>query len=108
MDLFELARTGDAALLAAIDEGHDVGAVNDSGDSLVMLAAYHGHEPLVRELIARGADVNRANDKRLVPLAGALFKGHEGIVAALLDAGADPQEPSVRQAAQMRGRTPRA
>ncbi|NHI17145.1 ankyrin repeat domain-containing protein [Microbacterium excoecariae] len=106
MDLFELARTGDTALLAAIDEGHDARAVNDSGDSLVMLAAYHGHEELVRALIARGADVNRANDKRLVPLAGALFKGHDGIVTALVDAGADPQAPSVLQAAQMLGRTP--
>lgn len=105
--LFDMARTGDAATLAQyLDAGVPVNLTNDSGDTLVMLASYHGHADAVRALIERGADVNRANDRGQTPLAGAVFKGEDAVVAALVDAGADAAagHPSALDAARMFGR----
>ncbi|WP_345361072.1 ankyrin repeat domain-containing protein [Actinoallomurus liliacearum] len=73
--LFGLARTGQAAALAAyVDAGVPADLTNDKGDSLLMLAAYHGH-----------ADTN---DRGQTP-----------------DAGADPTagNPSAVEAARMFG-----
>jgi ankyrin repeat protein len=82
-----------------------VNLANDSGDTLVMLAAYHGHPDTVRALLAEGADPNRANDKGQTPIAGAVFKGETGVVRALLDGGADPAagQPSAIDTARMFG-----
>jgi ankyrin repeat protein len=102
--LFDLAREGDAQQLAAyVDNGVDVNLTNQAGDTLLMLAAYHGHPETVAALLARGADPNRANDKTQTPLAGAVFKGENEIIAALVAAGADPQggSPSAVETARM-------
>lgn len=89
--VFDMARHGDVATLAAyVDAGVPVNLTNDSGDTLVMLAAYHGHAGAVAALVARGADVNRLNDRGQSPLAGAVFKGEDDVVRALLAGGADP------------------
>jgi ankyrin repeat protein len=45
-----------------------------------MLAAYHGHAPLVRLLIQHGADPNSLNDRGQSPLAGAVFKGEADVI----------------------------
>jgi ankyrin repeat protein len=45
-----------------------------------MLAAYHGHAPLVKLLIQHGADPNCLNDRRQSPLAGAVFKGEAEVI----------------------------
>lgn len=102
--IFDLARAGDTdALTAYVDAGVSVNLSNDSGDSLLMLAAYHGHAPAVRALVERGADVDRANDRGQTPLAGAVFKGADDVVRALVDGGADPAAgtPSAIDAARM-------
>ncbi|GGV23699.1 ankyrin repeat domain-containing protein [Streptomyces spectabilis] len=102
--IFDLARAGDTDTLAAyIDAGVPVNLTNDSGDSLVMLAAYHGHASAVRVLVERGADVDRANDRGQTPLAGAVFKGADDVVRALVDGGADPAAgtPSAIDTARM-------
>lgn len=101
---FDLARQGETArLLAFVDTGLPVDLVNGSGDSLLMLAAYHGHADTVRALIGKGADVERRNDRDQSPLAGAVFKDYGAVVAVLLGAGADPDAgtPSARQIAAM-------
>lgn len=106
--LFELARTGEAATLAAyIDAGVPVNLSNDNGDTLLMLAAYHGHQAAVTALLERGADPDRANDRGQTPAAGAVFKGEDEILKALLAAGADPDAgtPSARESATVFGRT---
>ena len=46
----------------------------------VMLAAYHGHAPLVKLLIQHGADPNCLNDRGQSPLAGAVFKGEAEVI----------------------------
>jgi ankyrin repeat protein len=88
-----------------VDAGVPVNLTNDSGDSLLMLAAYHGHPDAVRALLSRGADPGRANDRGQTPLAGAVFKHEPEIVRALLDAGADPAagQPSAIDTAAMFG-----
>lgn len=105
--LFDMARSGDTATLAAyIDAGVPVDLRNQSGDTFVMLAAYHGNAETVTALVERGADVDLANDKGQTPLAGAVFKGVDDVVAVLVNAGADPfaGTPSADDAASMFGR----
>ena len=105
--LFAMARDGDAATLAAyVDAGVPVNLANDSGDTLLMLAAYHGHAGAVRALIDRGADVDRLNDRGQAPVAGAVFKGEDDVVRALVEGGADPRagHPTAVDTATMFGR----
>jgi hypothetical protein len=66
--LFDAARSGDAAMLAAyVDAGVPVDLTNANGDTMVMLAAYYGNESAVAALIARGADVDRHNNEVKLP-----------------------------------------
>ncbi|MBF6173899.1 ankyrin repeat domain-containing protein [Nocardia blacklockiae] len=106
--MFDLARTGDAATLTAyLEAGVPPNLTNDRGDTLLMLAAYHGHHAAVTTLLDHGADPNRPNDKGQTPAAGAVFKGEDDILRALLAAGADPDAgtPSARESATMFGKT---
>ncbi|WP_405981706.1 ankyrin repeat domain-containing protein [Streptomyces sp. NBC_00158] len=102
--IFDLARQGEAATLAAyLDAGVPANLTNDRGDTLVMLAAYHGHADAVTVLLERGAEADRANDRGQTPLAGAVFKGEEAVIRALLAGGADPAAgtPSAVDTARM-------
>ncbi|MCP2251598.1 hypothetical protein LY13_000326 [Prauserella aidingensis] len=104
--VFDFARHGDTDTLAAyVDAGVPVNLSNDSGDTLVMLAAYHGHAGTVAALLSRGADPNRLNDRGQSPLAGAVFKGEAEVVRALLEGCADPEagQPSAVETARMFG-----
>ncbi|MCW2899532.1 MAG: hypothetical protein JWO67_1797 [Streptosporangiaceae bacterium] len=104
--MFDLARTGETGALAGyVDAGVPVNLCNDKGDTLLMLAAYHGHAATVRALVSRGADPGRANDRGQTPIAGAVFKKEPDVVRALLDAGADPRagQPSAEDTARMFG-----
>ena len=94
-EIFDLARRGDAAMLAAvIEKGAPPNLRNDKGDSLVMLASYHGHVDAVRTLLEHGADPNLHNDNGQTPLAGAAFKGFDAVVETLLAHGADVEGAS--------------
>ncbi|WP_024367658.1 ankyrin repeat domain-containing protein [Arthrobacter sp. TB 26] len=102
--LLDAARQGDSALLGGyLAAGVPATLTNAAGDSLLMLAAYHGHADTVRLILAHGGDANTANDRGQTPLAGAVFKGYTDVSQVLLDAGADPDAgtPSARAAAQM-------
>jgi ankyrin repeat protein len=102
--IFDLARRGGTeALVAYVDAGVPANLTNDRGDSLVMLAAYHGHVDAVRALLARGAEADRINDRGQTPLAGAVFKGEQEVIEVLLEAGADPAAgtPSAVDTARM-------
>ena len=105
--IFDMARNGDAATLAAyLDAGVPVNLTNTNGDTLVMLAAYYGHESAVAALIERGADVDRHNNRGQTPLAGAVFKNETTIMELLLRAGADPLagSPSALETARFFGK----
>jgi ankyrin repeat protein len=105
--IFDMARSGDAATLAAyLDAGVPVNLTNTNGDTLVMLAAYYGHEAAVAALIERGADVDRHNNRGQTPLAGAIFKNETKVMEQLLRADADPLvgSPSALDTARYFGR----
>jgi ankyrin repeat protein len=104
--VFNLAREGGTDALAAyVDAGVPANLCNDKGDTLVMLAAYHGHPQTVAALLERGADPDRPNDRGQTPLAGAVFKGEREVIEALRRGGADPTAgtPSAVETARMFG-----
>ena len=88
---FEWARTGDVTQLATLlSMGAPSNLTNDRGDTLLILAAYHCHEDVVRLLLDHGADVERSNDNGQTALGAAVFRRATDIVTMLLKAGADP------------------
>jgi ankyrin repeat protein len=101
--MFDLAREGATEqLVGYLDAGLPVNLTNSSGDTLLMLAAYHVHPDAVDALLARGADHARTNQRGQTALAAAVFRRSEPIVRALLAAGADPDagSPSAVEAAR--------
>ncbi len=87
--VFTLVRTGDATSLEPmVAQGLPVNFRNDKGDSLIMLACYHGHLDTARILLGAGADPNVANDQGQTPLAGVAYKGYLEIAQLLLEHGA--------------------
>lgn len=106
--MFDHARKGQAgALDQYLRAGLPVNLTNDKGDTLLMLAAYHGHPETVATLITHGADLDRLNDRGQSPLAGAVFKGENDIVALLTHHGADPDNghPTARESARLFDKT---
>ena len=100
--VFDLARAGATEdLVAYVDAGVPVDLTNDKGDTLLILAAYHGHPETVAALLDRGADHSRANDRGQTALAAAVFQQSVDAVGRLLAAGADPDAggPSARATA---------
>jgi ankyrin repeat protein len=88
--LFDRARAGEAERLASyIEAGMPVNLTDARGNTLLMLAAYHGHADAVQVLIDHGATVDAMNDRGQTPLAGAVFKGYEDVVRVLVENGAD-------------------
>ncbi|SEQ93547.1 hypothetical protein SAMN05216188_106274 [Lentzea xinjiangensis] len=89
--MFDLARAGDTErLVEAVDAGVPVNLTNGSGDTLLILAAYHNHPDAVAALLERGADTGRVNDRGQTALGAAVFRRSERSVTLLLEAGADP------------------
>ncbi|KAL9126884.1 MAG: hypothetical protein Q9217_004142 [Psora testacea] len=74
----------------ALSAGLPPNMTNDKGDSLLMLATYHGHYDVSKLLLQHGADPNVLNDKGQSPLAGAVFKKEHDIVDLLLEWGGNP------------------
>ncbi len=103
----DLAREGATQEVAEfLDHGLPVDVQDPEGNTLLMLAAYHGHLDTVRMLTDRGADVDLRNARDQSPVAGALFKGETAIVDLLVAAGADLDAgtPTARETARMFGR----
>ena len=87
----DFARKGDAAGLGALLKvGLAVDGRDAKGNTLLMLASYHGRAEVVKLLLKSGATVDLRNDKGQTPLGGVAFKGYVEIATLLLDAGADP------------------
>ena len=102
----DLAREGRTSDLGEfLDLGTPVETADEQDNTLLMLAAYHGHADTVRDLLRRGASPDTLNARGQSPLAGALFKREPEVVRALVEAGADPDlgTPTARQAAEMFG-----
>lgn len=90
--IFDLAREGATEkLMAIIDQGIPVDLTDSKGDTLMILAAYNGHDETVAGLLERGADINRLNDKGQGALTCAVFRKNEPLTRFLLQNGADPK-----------------
>jgi ankyrin repeat protein len=101
---FDFARGGDTERLRVyVEHGVPANLTDAVGNTLLMLAAYHGHAETVSALVALGADPDRTNDRGQSPLAGAIFNGEDDVVRALLAAGADLDvgTPSARATAHV-------
>ena len=87
----DLARKGDAEGLGVLLKGGlAVDAQDAKGNTLLMLASYHGKAETVAMLLKARATVDLRNAKGQTPLGGVAFKGYVDIATLLLDAGADP------------------
>ncbi|PWN52794.1 hypothetical protein IE53DRAFT_339907 [Violaceomyces palustris] len=103
--MFELARSGDATLLEYMKSGLPPNLTNNRGDTLLMLATYHGHYELVKAMLRlpNPPDTNQLNSKGQSVVAGAVFKGYKDLVRLLIENGADPTagQPSAEETAKM-------
>jgi FOG: Ankyrin repeat len=97
-ELWHIAGTGDVEQLdRLLNQGAEVNAVDRSGVTALMRAAYHGQLPMVRALIAHGADPNSADRGGLTALTMAKHAGHKEIAEALLSSGAQAKTNSARK-----------
>src|SRR6267378_5998337 len=88
--VFDLARSSDSETLGALlGKGLPPNLRNHRGDSLLMLAAYHGHLETVRVLLQHRSDPDLRNSNGQTPLAGVAFKGDLPMIKLLLAYGAD-------------------
>ncbi|MDO2932840.1 ankyrin repeat domain-containing protein [Paeniglutamicibacter sulfureus] len=89
--IFDLAREGKTEkLMAILDQGIPADLTDAKGDTLMILAAYNGHDETVSGLLERGADINRLNDKGQGALTCAVFRKNEPLTRMLVVNGADP------------------
>jgi len=87
----DAARSGDSSTLAPmIRVGLPVDLQDDKGNTLLMLACYHGHLEMAGALLDCGADPDRPNLRGRTPLGFVAFKGNMEMVDLLLEAGANP------------------
>src|ERR1700712_4960372 len=89
--LLDLARNGATEpLMDAIAAGIPVDLASSSGDTFLILAAYHCQADTVAALLEHGADTERVNDRGQTALGAAVFRSATEIGRPLLAAGADP------------------
>ncbi|WP_313026567.1 ankyrin repeat domain-containing protein [Pseudomonas lopnurensis] len=90
--VFDSARAGDSARLGELlAQGMPANLRNHAGDSLLMLASYHGHLQATRTLLEYGADIEgRCEDGKTALMMAAMFNRTE-IVEYLVAHGADPR-----------------
>jgi ankyrin repeat protein len=99
--VLDMAREGLTDELAStIEQGVPVNLTGASGDSLLILAAYHDHPATVRMLLEHGADPDRVNDRGQTAMAAAVFRRSTESTNLLLDHGADP-DAGARPAAEI-------
>lgn len=88
-DLMKAVKTGDLGELTALfRKGVDVDTTDVEGNTLLMLAAREGNEPLTDLLLAQRPKVNARNSVGDSALRLAAFGGHLNIVKKLAIAGA--------------------
>lgn len=89
-DWADALRRGDTEALARLlDTGADINALDQHGQTSLMLTARDGQVDVVRLLVDRGAALDHSAKYRLTALMLAVIGGHPEIVRLLVNAGAD-------------------
>ena len=88
--IFDHARNGQTeAVQMYLTSGYTPNIISPRGDSLLIVASYHGHADLVKLVLAQpGVPVDFQNKMGFTALTGASFKGYTGIMRQLIAAGA--------------------
>ncbi|BCS21079.1 uncharacterized protein APUU_21511S [Aspergillus puulaauensis] len=73
-----------------LDQGADIHAINNDGNTPLAISAESGHSAVVSLLISKGANVNSRDNKGRTALSHAARKACEAYTKLLLDNGADP------------------
>jgi uncharacterized protein len=85
---------GDAKSVAALlDKGLDPNTIDQSGSTILMIAAFQGHDAVVKLLLDRNADMTRRAQGGDTALMLACLKGHLGTVKLLVEKGAEVSRP---------------
>ena len=85
-DIFDAARQGDTAVLAAyVKSGGDIEARNRRGHTPFILAAYYGQTDMIDQLKSLGADPCAVDTQGSPAFMGVVFKGHQETLNWLLD-----------------------
>lgn len=74
----------------AIEQGVDVNATDETGNTPLMLASYNGHTEIVKQLLESGARLQARNQEGRTALMFAATGSFPETVEVLLEAGADP------------------
>jgi ankyrin repeat protein len=61
-----------------------IGATNMHGDTVLQIAACHGHLAMVQALIAHGADINTTNRDNFTPLHNACWRRHTQVCCRII------------------------
>jgi ankyrin repeat protein len=73
-----------------LDAGADVNARTNTGNTVLMVAAYNSQEAAVRLLISRGADVTLKDENGFTALRNESLWGPHTMLSFMLEHGADP------------------
>jgi len=89
-DWLEATSVGDVGrVLALLDAGADIDALDKHGQTALMNAAHRGDAALVQALVARGAKLDHTAKYRLTALMLAVIADHPDVLRILIAAGAD-------------------
>uniref|UniRef100_A0A670XW27 Uncharacterized protein n=1 Tax=Pseudonaja textilis TaxID=8673 RepID=A0A670XW27_PSETE len=86
--VFDLVRQGILSNLEKALSPTDVNATNSANETLLHIAASHGHLEIIDYLISKGVKLEVKDNKGRTPLHRAAEKGHDKAVNRLLQAGA--------------------
>uniref|UniRef100_A0A8C5WQ16 Uncharacterized protein n=1 Tax=Laticauda laticaudata TaxID=8630 RepID=A0A8C5WQ16_LATLA len=87
--VFDLVRQGILSSLEKTLNPTDVNATNSANETLLHIAATHGHLEIIDYLISKGVKLEVKDNKGRTPLHRAAEKGHDKAVNRLLQAGAN-------------------
>ena len=95
--IFEAAAGGDLSRIKyLVEQGADVDAQHDSGNTALIIAAWHGHREVVKYLVSKGANIHIKNKGGDDAVSWAAEHGHLAIVRFLVEHGADPNSKNVK------------
>lgn len=90
---FDAAREGDTQRLAAFVEAHySLDTQDEKGYTGLILAAYHGQQAAVEQLLNAGANPCAKDKRGNTALMGAIFKGELSIANRLISADCMPDQ----------------